>query len=542
MHQQEHDQKVMKEIEIKYIDQVLSIYQGKMNKEAVMLDDKNITYGELIHYSNVLATLLIENQIEKQDRIAIYLEKSIVSIISIFGILKAGATYVPVDTSIPNPRLEYILQNCSSKLVITDYRNFMKLKKLLKKNNQKVLLINDYKTKIDEAELEKENVIAWNPDVEVRDIHVIKRSEDDIAYIIYTSGSTGTPKGVMIQHKSVVAFVNSVIDLGLYSIETRYLNVSPLFFDASVVDIYCTFLVGGTLVLLKQFVLPSRLLNTMEKYRITDTLLVSSILNLLVSKYVDLSKYDLSNLKTIWYGAEACPRKVIKIIKEALPQVKFIHGYGPTEATHSTTLYIFDEVLETEEEFLPIGKPLPNIKVIALNKDNRPISPGEIGMLYVGGKQLFAGYCNDEEKNRLFVCENFLGTGERYFKTNDYVTIDEQGNFLYRGRKDDMVKISGKLVYINEVEAAIIKYENVQEAYVISIKDELFNSKLICYVVFKDNSDEAFLDLTKYLREILPVYMHPQKCIVMKSCDIPKTPNGKVNYRELESIYNAYNR
>lgn len=522
-----------------YLNQILELNQQD-DKIAVISGDKKISYKDLKDYVLKMVSLLLNLNIQNNDRVIIYLDKSIEYIISIFAILQAGATYVPIDNSIPNVRLECIIKNCGSKLIIVDSKGLVKIQETIKDNNQKVIVIDDFSTSVISCKCTNQpKVTYWNADKEIN--FTINneqfRSEKDIAYIIYTSGSTGAPKGVMIKHESVVAFVKSIINIVEYSSDTRYLNVSPLHFDASIVDVFCTLSVGGTLVLMENFVLPSKLLSTMEKYKITDTLLVSSILKLLVSKFVKISNYNLSNLRTIWYGAESCPAKVVHQIKRELPQLKFIHGYGPTEATHSTTLFIFSEIMESNEEFMPIGKPLPNINVVALNEDNKVIKPNEIGQLYIGGLQLFAGYCNDPRKDKEVIIEDLLGTGERFYKTGDYVSIDNQGNYLFRGRKDDMVKIAGKIVYLNEVESVLLGNDAIEDAYVISINDAFFNSKIISYVVLKDDYQKCEQELSDYLGQKLPKYMIPSKFIIIKSSEVPKSSTGKVDRKKLQTMY-----
>ncbi|MEW6618546.1 MAG: AMP-binding protein [bacterium] len=323
------------------LDEIINI-RKESNEIAIIHKNKFISYKELFIYASNLSNIICENKTGVSPNIVIYLEKSIEYIISIFGILKSGATYIPIDYQIPLERLNYIIKNCNSSFIITNSNGVKKLRNQIY-SNMKFIIIDDFKNDTQPELNNNPNLIYWyNKDK--KDYFDNKNYNAEIAYIIYTSGSTGHPKGVMIKNESVVAFILSIIELVSYNSETRYLNVSPLHFDASVVDIFCTLYAGGTLILMDNFVLPNSLLATMQDQRITDTLLVSSILKLLTSRYSKLESFDLTHLKTIWYGAESCPVKVIKEIKKKLPNIRFIHGYGPTEATHTTTLYIFDEI------------------------------------------------------------------------------------------------------------------------------------------------------------------------------------------------------
>lgn len=517
-----------------FVDELINEKELYQYKQAIVCHDDIISYQDLKLNINFMGQLLLQNEVSRHDNVIIYMNKSIEYIISIFGILSVGAAYVPIDNNMPWDRFSYIAKNCGCNVIITDSESIANIKM----SNVKYIVIDKYYEK---SSMSGHNMTPWNPEMEVQSYDIKDRSVKDIAYIIYTSGSTGTPKGVMVRHDSVVAFVQSIIDKIGYSSQTKYLNVSPLYFDASIVDLFCTLYMGGTLVLMKRFVLPNKLLKTLVEYQITDTLLVSSILKLLASKFVDLSKFDLSHLRTIWYGAESCPIKVIRTIKKDLQHVKFIHGYGPTEATHTTTMLVFDEVPESEAGFMPIGKPLPNVDVLVLNEKNEPIKTNEVGMLYVGGLQLFEGYCNDPIKNQEFIIDDFLHTGRRYYKTNDMVTIDRDGNYVYIGRSDDMVKIAGKLVYINEVESVLLKCREISDAIVITVDDEFFAKKLICFIVFNKNSSGNLESIMSFAKQKLQSYMIPSNFYVLEEDDIPRNANDKVDRRSLEKLISKLN-
>lgn len=518
-----------------FLDELLNKQDCYQNKQAVVCEEESITYKDLEENVNKMGQLLLENGVASHDNVVICMNKSIEYIISIFSILNVGAAYIPLDNNMPLERYKYILENSESSVIITDKESIENVRV----DGKTYIVIDHYKKR---CEINGSGIIGWNPNMNYKQYTISNRSIKDIAYIIYTSGSTGTPKGVMIRHESVVAFVKSINDAIGYSDKTKYLNVSPLYFDASIVDIFCTLSVGGTLVLMKKFVFPNKLIKAIVDYEITDTLLVSSILKLLASKYLNLNKYDLSKLRTIWYGAESCPISVIQIIKQAIPHIRFIHGYGPTEATHTTTMLVFDEVPDNKTGFMPIGKPLPNVEVLALNENNKSIKESEIGMLYIGGLQLFEGYCNDPVKNSLFLIENFLNTGKRYYKTNDMVTVDEEGNYIYVGRSDDMVKVSGKLVYINEVESILLKCEEIKDAIIVTIDDQFFAKKMICFIVFKQDRKKELRNVVDFAKQKLQSYMIPSKFYVLDENEIPRNQNDKVDRKALEELAKNCNK
>lgn len=497
---------------MQFLEEVLLKHKDE-EKDAVVFGEGRISYSELFRRSMNLAHRLMECGIKPNDRVIILLPKSVEFIVNMFAILMVGGTYIPIDHEIPSRRLEFIMDECRPVAVI------------VKANDQK---------KLSQYEMDKvENTIYWRKDY-VASSEKIERSERDICYIIYTSGSTGKPKGVKIRHESAVCFVEATNELVGYGKETRYLNVSPFYFDACIVDIFCTFAAGGTLVLMDGFVLPNDLVSTLLKYQITDTLLVSSVLKLLVSRFSNLSTKKLPCLRTIWYGAESCPVEIIRQIKDILPHIWFVHGYGPTEATHTTTAFLFQEIDDKYKTFMPIGKPLKHVTAYAVNSKGSLIKENEVGELYVGGKQLMEGYVN-EELNRVAMVK-INGIDETVYKTGDFVTLDQDGNYIYVGRKDDMIKLGGKLISLLEIEKTLLKHKCIKDAVAVSKEDILFNKTLWVFIKVKEEMEMNEKELIAYMEHYLPDFMIPKKIIEIKS-EFPRKGNGKIDKEQLLSQY-----
>lgn len=520
-----------------FADDVIELHKAS-EKVALIHGEQQLTYQALHQYATALAGVLLRNSpVPEIRRVMIWLDKSIDFVISIFGVLKTGAAYIPMDFQMPIDRMKFILAKAEVDAIITNKEGYDRLKSENIDNVQ--ILIVDEASRSDF--FESIQILSNPQNAKYQSQTIIntpkKRSTSDIGYIIFTSGSTGQPKGVMIRHESICAFILSTIQLVQYDKSTRYLNVSPLYFDASVVDIFCTFYAEGTLILNSSFTLPNKLLATLQDFCVTDTLLVSSILKLLVSRFANIDNFNLKNLRTIWYGAEACPTKIIKEIKRKLPWIKFIHGYGPTEATHSTTLLIFDNPELFEDEFLPIGKPLSTIDAFAINEQGKIISPNEIGELYIGGIQLFEGYCNDPERTASVVVNDVYGRRGRFYKTGDYVTIDKNGNYIFKGRKDDIIKVAGQLVCLKEVEDAILSHPATKDAVVMAVDDDLFNTKIIGFVIPVNFHEQLESMLREHLSIKLPKYMIPNQFYFLKEQDVPKNANDKIDRVSLKNSY-----
>jgi len=309
--------------------------------------------------------------------------KSIYSIASYFSAIWIGATFIPVDIALPIERIKYIVLNSNAKHVIT----ISKYKAILCNVKDINVIILD-----EEIDIFQDNLTA-----SINSVKCCNKNKVDLAYIIYTSGSTGNPKGVMISHQSMMAFVESIVQVvPYYNKSMRYLSLFPFHFDASMCDIYPTLLVGGTLYLMDRCLLPNHLLQEIEKNQITIACISSSFMKLLSSRYASIINYDLSSLQALWFGTESCSIDAIKNVKSKLPKVKFIHSYGPTETTCTSHIYFCSEKdFEISSQVLPIGKPLPKVTSFIINDRGEYAKVGEIGELYISGVQVMLGYCND---------------------------------------------------------------------------------------------------------------------------------------------------
>ncbi len=524
---------------MEFIDEILD-NQDNYEKSAIIQNEREIIYRDLKNLCYAMREVILSQGIKRNDRVLIYYKKSIEVIISLFGCLKSGATYIPADYELPCDRFEYLVNNCSPVLIITDSEGIEKVRDIISKYNIKVLIMDDYRYESRYFRKDLSGIINWQglPAGEDEECgkKAVEKYAEDIAYIIYTSGSTGNPKGVMIRQDSLRAFIVAISKHIGYSGSTKLLNVMPFSFDGSLVDIYCTLMAGGTMVLMDKFILPSELVKAMDEYEITHICLVSSVVKLLVSRFSGIRRYRLPALKTIWFGGEACPVEVIRTLKELFPNLSFIHTYGPTEATCVTHIYTFDNIPEHPADFFPIGKPLSTVKAYVLDDENRPVKPGEIGELHIGGIQVMEGYCRDEIKTGEVLVEDLLNPGEKLYKTGDYVTVDNEGNYIFGGRKDDMVKSSGYLVHLSEIEKTILAVSGIKDAIILHSEDELSITRLHAAVVLEDNISLSVEEIKAYMQTKLPQYMVPNNIEFLEDGTIPKNPSGKTDKKELAKM------
>lgn len=481
---------------------------------AVKHGDEMITFEELNEQSTKLAMFFCSEGVKEGDRMALVAEKSIKSVVSIFGILKSGAMYVSIDPSMPKEQLEYILNDCSVEIVLTSIDVFKE--QWLPKQYP----IPSYNLYID---INLEN--ADNPlDIEIHG--------DASAYIMYTSGSTGEPKGVEIYHKSVTNLMQWYCKEFSITLEDRILSFVPFWFDASICDLFSMAKTGATLIL------PLEGINMFQGE--FARFLVDAQISLFFapsSQFVlaldALKELKYPNLKTVMFGAEELPIKYVKEMKEVFSGCEVINIYGPTECTDVATFYRVKDIPEYMKK-IPIGKPYQGIRTALVNKEGFScIENNEVGELQIHGNNLMKGYWNKpEETKEVFRYSIFLVSGY-WYSTSDLVYKDENDDYVYVGRKDRQIKSMGRRIQLEEVEHVLHEHPLVKEVVVISAQDVTIKAhiKIECYVVpLVTTLTEG--EIIRYCRTRLPDYMAPTKVYICES--LPKTRTGKLNRRELE--------
>lgn len=500
-------------------------------KVAVIYNDESITYKRLDDLTNKLAAVLRENGVKRGDRVGIYINKSIPSIISIHGILKAGAVYVPLDPNAPVQRLGYIIENCAIRCLLTSTRKVGTLEAMFpEKNPLDVVILTDDLSK------EKQNlpvkVIEWAEITGCGEAALPENDsiETDLGYILYTSGSTGTPKGVMISHLNALTFVNWAHDAFKVDSDDRLSNHAPLHFDLSIFDIFVAFKAGATLVLVPEgaSTFPIRLADWIENNKISVWYSVPSILSLMVL-HGKLERHAFSNLRTILFAGEVFPVKYLRNLMELLPNVRYYNLYGPTE-TNVITYYEVPKLPAEQTKPIPIGKTCANMEVFALSENGEVVTkPGEEGELFARGSCVAQGYWGDREKtNNLFVQNQTQPYfQEKMYKTGDLVTLDEAGNYIYMGRKDHMIKSRGYRIELGEIEAVLYSHPEIKEAAVVAVPDDLIGHRLKAFVVLNKINGFNAKTLEGFCAKKLPSYMIPEK--IELSEVLPKTSTGKIN-------------
>jgi amino acid adenylation domain-containing protein len=506
------------------------------SKDAVSFEGKTVSYAELDARTNQLARTLQAVGVRQGDRVGIYVHKSIASVISVFGILKAGGVYVPLDASAPAKRLAYITQDCEIKVLVASTELMTNLPEFFSEGTGlQTLVLTDGR---DDNQVTLPRTVQAVPWAEVASqdnskMQDTRTNENDLAYILYTSGSTGEPKGVMISHRTIFTFIDWCSETFHMTENDRVTSHAPLHFDLSTFDIYVTIKAGATVVLVPESlsVFPVRLADLLQNERITVTYLVPSILSMMAN-YGKLDEHDLSRVRTILFAGEVFPIKYLRKLVAAIPHADYYNLYGPTETNVCAYYKVRQKDLAPERtDPVPIGVACENLAVFALNDDGQLVKePGQEGELWACGPCVAQGYWGDRERTaRSFlpapIKTHFDGVA---YRTGDIVTLDRDGvNWRYVGRRDHMIKSRGYRIELGEIEAALIAHDGVREAAVVAVPDDLIGNRIKAFVVPTQRDGLTVKDLEAHCAQRLPRYMLPESIEFL--AELPKTSTGKID-------------
>lgn len=473
---------------------------------AVTFEGKKLTYRELNELSNQFANCLIQEYgIKNEDLVGVQLDRNEWVIITILGILKTGAAYVPIDPDYPVARKEHIISDTDIKLLITE-ANF-------------VFDIDYYDGTIFAVDVEFE---PSNFNTESLGLTI---SPNQLAYVIYTSGSTGIPKGVMVEQQAVVRLVKNTNFIDITAGD-KILGLSNFSFDGSIFDIFMPLLNGGELVIASKEVLVdlNKLNDTIASHEIDHFFITTVLFNSLVESGASA----LMNLKCILFGGEQVSVNYVQKFKKSYPGVKLHHVYGPTENTTYSTWYLIDNV-EDNALTIPIGKGISNSTVYILDNKNQILPIGVTGEICVGGDGLARGYLNQPELTKAKFIDHPFVEGEKLYKTGDLGRWLPNGFVEFIGRKDDQVKVRGYRIELGEIEHALASNNAIQNAVVLAKEAQTGEKELVAYITADEPQNIA--ELRAKLKEKLPDYMVPAYFVQLP--EMPLTSNGKVNKKLL---------
>jgi amino acid adenylation domain-containing protein len=497
------------------IKNVLDYFERSVNsyseKSAVIDGSRSINFRQLDGFAKVVAKTIAGSVNYCSNKpIAVFLPKSIESVVADIAITFSGNLYMNLDIKSPDVRTRKILELIQPIAILTNSLNFNKLKGI----SSEFLILN-----IDHINQDE------NTSDDMLNLILEKQIDTDPYCIINTSGSTGTPKGVVLNHKSFIDFTDWAIDTLKIGNDEVIGSLSPLVFDIYSFELLMLMAKGSTIVILPDALaaFPADLLKLMQGKQITFIFWVPTIM-VNVANMNLLTKIPLDSLKTVWFAGEVFPTKQFNYWKRQLPNTKFVNLYGPIEITLDCTYFIVNRDLDDNEP-IPIGYPCKNSDILILNEQNKPVAKNEIGELCVRGTSLAMGYYNNPEKTTAAFVQNPLNNSypEIIYRTGDQVLINETGEIIFKGRKDTLIKHLGYRIELGEIEHVIINTLKLVENGCIAYN---FNKKEIT-LFYESKDDIPVVEMRKSILTLLPKYMIPNVFIRMN--ELPMNTNGKID-------------
>jgi len=487
--------------------------------------EKTISYADLDSVAGEIRDRLKQAGVATGDRVGLYVPKSIGSVAALFGTLKAGAAYVPVDASAPVQRNAFIFKDCSVRAVLVEQKKVAGLR--AEYQGQELMEV----AHIDALDSYGVDLVllAVSPQPMMGDAV----DTTNLAYILYTSGSTGKPKGVMHTHASALSFVDWCSTVFEPTTSDKFSSHAPFHFDLSILDLYVPIKHGATLVLIGESLgkQPVALAETIASTGITAWYSTPSILRLLV-EFGKMEQYDYSALRIVNFAGEVFPVKHLRTLAGIWPHPRYFNLYGPTETNVCTYFEVKLPVDEGRTEPYPIGWECSGDDCRVVDLDFQPVSAGEEGELIVHGGSVMRGYWNLPDRNAgAFVVDE---EGKAWYKTGDVVRDAGDGCYLFVGRRDRMVKRRGYRVELGEIESALYRHEAITEAAVVALPDEQNGVLIKAFANWNTEGKPSLIRMKQFCAKNLPLYMIPDRFSFLDT--LPKTSTDKIDYQRLKTM------
>ncbi len=487
-----------------------------LQPEAIALraDGQVIRYRELRSMAHRVALALAAQGVSVDDRVAVYMPKSMVAIVNVLGILYAGAAYVPIDPRAPGPRVAQILSGCRARAVIAHGPYLEKL------------------TTFDEQLLDGNELLTHNSEANDWASHPYARA-DSAAYILFTSGSTGEPKGVVISHAAACSFVDWARRSFALTPTDHLTSFAPLSFDLSVFDIFGALSSGASVDLVGPELLlrPKELVRRLAEWETSTVYAVPSTIALL-EREGELARSPLPKLRQVLYAGEPFAILALIAAMQALPQARFYNLFGPTETNVCTYHPIVEHPLVSDTQ-VSIGMACDHLVVELLDDAGRPVAQGGEGELCVAGTAVMTEYFDNPRATiAAFHPASSFADGQRRYRTGDRAIADASGRFWFRGRRDRLVKRRGYRVELGDIEAALQRHPQVREAVAVA-ESQGSETRIIAYVSLKAQGSSTSLIMRAHCGSLLPSYMVPDSVQIVD--ELPRTLTGKLDLQLLRT-------
>lgn len=496
------------------------------DKIALVCKKARVSYAELDAHSNALANTLVRQGVARGDRVVIFADNTVETVVSFWAVLKANAVVSIVNPLTKGDKLRYLLDDCRAVAMVTDAHLTRVFADVVKGSKHLKLLV--ISGKVEEEKLQgAPPVLGWDAalDADRTEAPARKAIDIDLAAIIYTSGSTGDPKGVMLTHRNMLTAATSVSTYLRMAQDEVVLCVLPLSFDYGLYQMLMSFRVGARVVLERSFTFPAQVLKLVEEERVTAFPGVPTIFAIL-GELKNLSDYDFSGIRFVSNTAAALPVKHILILRKIFPQARVYSMYGLTECKRCT--YLPPEDIDRKPT--SVGIAIPNTEMWIVDENDVKVGPNQVGQLVIRGATVMRGYWEKPEQTAKKLRPGPL-PGEYVLYTGDYCKMDEEGYLYFVGRMDDVIKSRGEKVAPKEVENALVHIPGVKEVAVIGVPDEILGQAVKAFVVPEAGATLTERQIIAEAQGRLENFMVPKYVAIVP--DLPKTTTGKIKKTDL---------
>lgn len=487
----------------------------------------SLTYADLRSQAARIAGYLRARGVRRGDRVGVVLPKGIAAVAAIFGILRAGAAYVPIDWKAPRERGARILADCGVRLAFVDPSASD-----VASGDAPIEAVVVGASAAD-AGGAPSGCASWDavlsfPPLEETDPG---SGPDDLAYILYTSGSTGVPKGVTLTHGNATSFVDWCSEIFAPSEHDRFSSHAPFHFDLSVFDLYVSIKHGGCLFLISESIAqnPKALTRFVADQGLTVWYSTPSVLRVM-AQFGGMGQVGATSLRLVLFAGEVFPVKHLREVVRLWPTPRYFNLYGPTETNVCTFSQIPTPIPDERTEPFPIGLPCRHCLALVLDGEGRPAASGEEGLLHIAGPPVFQGYWGRPRETEAAFIER---EGRRWYNTGDVVREEPGAGYIFRGRRDRMVKRRGHRIELGEIEAGLLTSARLCEAAVVALSDPDAGVKITAFVVPSGDPPPSLIDLKAHSARALPASMSPDAFITLAA--LPRTSTDKIDYPALSA-------
>jgi long-chain acyl-CoA synthetase len=493
------------------------------DKTAVRVGEARYSYRDIDQMATRLAAAMQKRGVKRHDRVALFLPNGIDLVVGIFASLRCGAAFMPINPQTKAAKLRYILADSTPRCLVAQAElSATWTEAVAGLAEPSSILVAGGAPAAPEGRVEPLSTAMETSDGNLTNPGLI---DLDLASIIYTSGSTGDPKGVMLSHRNMISACNSISEyLGLRESDV-IMCALPVSFDYGLYQILMGFKMGATIFLEPSFSFPVKILEVMQKERITVFPGVPTMFAMLMGLDI-LTKYDLSAVRMFTNTAAALSAKQIEDLRKTFPAAKLFSMYGLTECKRVT--YLPPDQLDKRPT--SVGRGMPNEEVYLIDEDGRRLPNGSTGQLVVRGSNVMVGYWGKPEETEKRLKPGQY-PGERVLHTGDLFRTDEEGYLYFVGRTDDIIKSRGEKVSPREVENAIHDLPGVSQVAVIGVPDPVLGEAIKAYIVLKEGASYTEREIVKHCLARLENFMAPKHVEFVTT--LPMTNTGKVSKSEL---------